>query len=320
MSIKQSQYFRLSLTSQCNLDCYFCHNEGQNKNQYRSNQLSCDDIVWVCDQMKQSGFTKFKLTGGEPTLRQDLPLIIDGLRKLGIDDLSLISNGTLLENKASILKSVGLQRINVSLYSLEPDRFKQNNGGSIKKLEAVKRGIEAALNSGYTDMKINYVYHGKEALDDLKEVLKYVSNKNLTLVILPLIPINLKGKDEETSLSDLYQIIKDLGISKEELITDAEGIKKRLITTTDNAKILLRVDELKDKMPFKQCSQCANTSDCKEGIFPLRMSSSGIIYPCLAGGRESVPMKKIIKMRDSKRFIDTIQSINNESILYVSMH
>ena len=320
MSIRPSRYFRLSITNQCTLKCYFCHNEGQDRDACTSNSLSSEDIKWVCKQMLQSGFTKFKLTGGEPTLRKDLPQIVTDLSELGIHDISIISNGTLLERTVDTLKTAGLHRINVSLYSLDPIRFKQNNGGSIQTLEAVKRGIEAALKSGYSDMKINYIYHGQEAIEDLKKVLEYVTNKGLVLVLLPLIPLNLKPEDEEISLIELYQLIKSWGIKEEKFITDAEGIQKRLITTTNNAKILLRTDKLRDNIPFKKCSQCENSAECKEGIFPLRMSSNGTIRPCLAGGLKSIPMREMIDARDSKRFLDIIQYIKNEGASDVSVY
>lgn len=308
--IKSSRYFRLSVTNQCTLKCYFCHNEGQNKDLCKASDMTKDDIIWVVEMMKKSGFTKFKLTGGEPTLRKDLPEIIQGIRSMGIDDVSIISNGTLLGKMVQSLKDAGLKRINVSLYSINEDRFIKNNGGTATKLKAVKYGINKAIQVGYTDMKINYIFHGMEAVDDLKAVLQYVSEKKLTLVLLPLIPVNINKYDEDVSLDQLYKLISDWGIQNEQIITDTEGIEKRLIVTNNKAKILLRNDELKDKSPFKHCFSCDNKSECREGIFPLRMSSNGTLRPCLAGGVKGIPTINMIRARDSVSFLKTIQSIN----------
>ncbi|MDX7719401.1 radical SAM protein [Aeromonas caviae] len=305
----RSQYFRLSITNQCTLNCYFCHNEGQDKKRDEGALLSCDDIVWVCKQMKAHGFSKFKLTGGEPLLRKDLPNIVARVLALGIDDLSIITNGTLLGRRVAELAAAGLPRLNVSLYSLSPALFYEHNGGSTSKLESVKRGIDLAIEHGYTDMKINYVFHGKERIDDFKAALKYVGERNLTLVVLPLIPLNAKASDEEITLQQLYSIIAEIGIVDEVPIIDAEGIRRRLITTSTGGKILLRIDELKDRLPFSRCNECDNKSECREGIFPLRMSADGMFRPCLAGGMGVVDARDAIRDRNEVLFGHLVTSI-----------
>ena len=305
----RSQYFRLSITNQCTLNCYFCHNEGQNKGRLPGEFLSCDDIVWVCNQMQEQGFTKFKLTGGEPLLRKDLPRIISRLCEIRINDLSIITNGTLLEHRIASLCDAGLPRLNISLYSISPDLFKIHNGGTAKQLNAVMRGIDAAIAHGYSDIKINYVFHGKERIDDFKAVLKYVGERDLTLVTLPLIPINAKPSDEYVSLQQLYSIINGIGIVDEKTVVDAEGIHRRLIKTANGCKILLRLDELKDCTPYPHCNSCENKSECREGIFPLRMSSDGFFRPCLAGGRGFVDVKPIIYARNQQAFSKVVMSI-----------
>lgn len=86
--MKQSKYFRISLTDKCNLNCSFCNNEGQMKGRGTSASLSAQDIVWISSVASRCGYTKFKLTGGEPALHPGLLDIARGISSLGVQDLS----------------------------------------------------------------------------------------------------------------------------------------------------------------------------------------------------------------------------------------
>lgn len=305
---KLTKYFRMSITDQCTLSCYFCHNEGQCQSA-SAEKLTAEDFIWVCGQMKSIGFEKFKITGGEPTLRKDLPEIIRGIKKHGIDDVSIITNGTLLKKSLPKLMDAGLKRLNISLYSLNKDKFSRDNGGSSKQLESIKAGIDIVLENGFHDTKLNYVFHGSRDIDELERMLSYASDKNLILVILPLIPISIREGDENTSLQELRAILSIWGIEKEIVCQDKEGISKRFITMKSGATVLLRDDELSVKLPYKDCITCSEKSECREGIFPLRMTSIGEFIPCLAGGVARVSARTVIKARDSKKLLKLVKGV-----------
>lgn len=303
----KSRYFRLSLTNKCNLSCYFCHNEGQ-ENYMDYSMLTADDIIWSCQQAYKYGFKKFKLTGGEPTLRKDIFKIVEGLTGSGISELSMITNGSTLYTLANKFKESGLPRLNVSLYSINEAKFISNNGGSVKLLNNIIKGIDKAIQCGFSDMKINYVFHGKKEILDLFEIIDFCKERDLTLVVLPLLPYNLKPKDEQIKLKETYNILNEYGITNEEVIVDNEGIKKRLILLNNGAKVLLRVDELNTFEPYTECKSCAKHSMCREGIYPIRLSSNGVLRPCLAGGREDIDAMELIKSRDTNKFLNVLKS------------
>jgi cyclic pyranopterin phosphate synthase len=296
-----SRYFRLSLTSECNLSCYFCHNEGQERLFVNRTWLSSEDIVWACEVARSCGFTKFKLTGGEPTIRKDLLDIISGLRTVGIDDLSMITNGTRLKAMASALRSAGLPRLNVSLFTLDPKRFHEQNGGTTKTLRTITEGIDEAIKVGFDDLKINYVWHHRDRLDDFLAVARFAGERSITVVVLPLLDeYGVRTGDERTSLDMVYSVLRGLGIQEEHTTVDGESIRRRLIRLSMGTRVLLRMEELGEVGPYAECVRCPKRGECREGIYPVRLAADGVLRPCLAEGRAPINLYETIKTRDAE--------------------
>lgn len=149
-------YLRISVTDRCNLRCIYCMPpEGISLNG-RENILTYEEIVSVVEAAATIGITKVRITGGEPLIRPDLVGLIKKLSAItGIDDLSLTTNGILLARYARELKEAGLRRVNVSLDSLKPDKFRFIARAG--ELEEVLKGIETAHEVGLIPVKINMV-------------------------------------------------------------------------------------------------------------------------------------------------------------------
>ncbi|MDD1777367.1 MAG: radical SAM protein, partial [Candidatus Helarchaeota archaeon] len=138
---------RISITQRCNLDCIYCHREGQGAESER--EMTVDEIIRILNLSTRFGINKVKYTGGEPLLREDLPEIIQESHKItDIKDISIVSNGILLEKYAQKLSKAGLDRINVTLDTLDPQLYADitNHEGSL--VDQVQNGIKAALNAG----------------------------------------------------------------------------------------------------------------------------------------------------------------------------
>ena len=148
-------YLRISLTDHCNLRCVYCMPEDMT---FRPNAelLQDDELLRLVNVFARLGFDKLRLTGGEPTVRAN---VVDLVRQMaavpGIQSLSMTTNGVLLEKLARPLKEAGLQRVNVSLDTVDPERFKRITRWG--KLEQVWAGIRAAEEAGLTPVKINAV-------------------------------------------------------------------------------------------------------------------------------------------------------------------
>jgi len=148
-------YLRISLTDHCNLRCIYCMPEDQT---FRPNaDLMQDDEILLLTQLFASlGFDKIRLTGGEPTVRAHVVDIVRGIAQTpGIRSVSMTTNGLLLSRLAGQLAEAGLQRVNISIDTLDPDKFKRLTRWG--KLEDVWKGIMAAEEAGLTPIKLNAV-------------------------------------------------------------------------------------------------------------------------------------------------------------------
>lgn len=311
LSNPHSRYFRISITDKCNLNCYFCHKEGQfNSSDFAD--LSSEDIIWSAGVAVESGFTKFKITGGEPTLREDLPHIIRGIKKRRAKDVSLTTNGIKLSRICTSLKNAGLDRINFSINSFNTFSFKHDCSGDREQLDEVIKGIDSAIKEGFENIKLNFIFSNPERSKDLKEVIEFSKNRNLRLSVLPILNYNLKPDDRIYSFDELYEMVKQTGIRSEKIIIDTDGLRQRLIITNSGAKLVLKMDRLSNRNPFKACAECHHKSDCLEGIFPYRLSSKGALSPCLAKGIPEVNIRSAIERRDASEFKQILTKINNK--------
>ena len=146
---------RISVTDRCNFRCTYCMPEHGLAWVPRHEVLSFEEIerlARVC--VERFGFDSIRLTGGEPTVRAHLPVLVAKLAALGVD-LSMTTNGSALSALAGPLRAAGLSRVNISLDSLRPDRFAQLTRRH--ELAAVLEGIEAALDAGFSPVKLNVV-------------------------------------------------------------------------------------------------------------------------------------------------------------------
>ncbi|MBB6429846.1 GTP 3',8-cyclase MoaA [Algisphaera agarilytica] len=163
-SLSAVKLLRLSLTDRCNLRCVYCMPDDGVTFYDHADLLSADDIVAVAAAAREAGVTHFKITGGEPTLRKDLVELVRRLAALGPEDLSMTTNGLRLGQRggqlAHELREAGLDRITVSLDSLDPQTFGKISGDRGFTLEQVWAGINAATQAGFEKLKLNVVVIG----------------------------------------------------------------------------------------------------------------------------------------------------------------
>lgn len=165
---RQIDYLRISVVDRCNMRCVYCMPLDGIRFLPNSDLLTAQEIEMVVRAAIRVGFQKFRLTGGEPTLRSDLVEIVERVTRVdGIHDLAMTTNAMLLENLAQPLKEAGLTRINVHLDSLNPETVeRQMRWGSFAR---VWQGIMAAEAAGLTPIKLNAVvtagYNESEVVD-----------------------------------------------------------------------------------------------------------------------------------------------------------
>jgi len=148
------RYLRISLTDRCNLRCVYCMPEEMQFSP-RDELLTADEILSIVRAARELGFDKIRLTGGEPTVRPELLDIVRGISALGFRAISMTTNGLRLKELARPLKEAGLERVNVSVDTLDPRKFHRITRWG--KLDMVMEGIRAAEEAGLTPLKINAV-------------------------------------------------------------------------------------------------------------------------------------------------------------------
>jgi len=186
------EYLRISVTDRCDLRCHYCMPADFNDFPPLEEQLSDAEIIRISRLFSELGTHRIRLTGGEPLVRHGLPQLVQGLSELpAIDDLSLSTNATRLASQAQALHRAGISRINVSLDTLRPERFKAITRG---KLEKVLRGLMAAKDAGFHPIKINMVVMKDINDDEVEAMVDFCLEHDFTLRFIETMPMGDTGR------------------------------------------------------------------------------------------------------------------------------
>ena len=178
---RQLSYLRLSITDFCNFRCDYCLPNGYTANAGKRphNELSVSEIDILIQAFAKLGTTKVRLTGGEPSIRQDLPRIIELAKQTqGIQTVAVSSNGYRLAKHLSDWQTAGLNQLNISIDSFDPTIFKQITGFDI--LPTLLQDIDTLLATTDIKLKLNGILMADTAFDNLQSVLSFVKNRPVT--------------------------------------------------------------------------------------------------------------------------------------------
>lgn len=205
---REIDHLRLSLTDHCNLACRYCIPEGaQPDGQMMDVEFAFDLVRWL----SQSHGVRFvRLTGGEPLLYPRLIELIERISALGtLDQITLTTNAQALAQQACDLESAGLSRINISLDTLRPDRFRTvTRGGHLAHTLA---GVEAAVNAGLTPVKINVVAQRGFNEDELADMAEWGLSRGCVVRFLEVMPIGPLAHVTDQHLVPASEILEQLG-------------------------------------------------------------------------------------------------------------
>jgi cyclic pyranopterin phosphate synthase len=189
---RQMSYLRISLTDRCNFRCVYCMPAIGMKFQPREELLTDEELLRVVGLCAKAGFTKLRLTGGEPTIR---PHLVDLIREMksfpGIEEISMTTNALLLSRMADDLKAAGLDRINVSFDTLDPVKFKEMTRGG--RLDLVWAGLEAADRVGLKPIKINSVVVKDQNDEEVADLAALTLERDWQMRFLEIMPMEGVG-------------------------------------------------------------------------------------------------------------------------------
>lgn len=262
---RKASSLRIAVTQRCNQKCIYCHNEGQIPS---TKEMSLEELDKILAAAASIGAKKVKITGGEPLVRKDIVDVVDACSRL-FKEVSLTTNGVLLENLAGPLREAGLSRINISLDSIDERTYHKITGRN--HLAKVLKGIEAACRTGFGSIKLNAVILNGLNHTELEALTQFSAEKSAILQL-----IELTARKDETS-SPFYQTYHyDLGDFERTLGTWATDVRtneihnrKRYVLRVNGWKATVEVVRSMSNRDF--CANCTR----------IRVTSDGRIKPCL---------------------------------------
>ncbi len=178
---------RISLTDRCTLSCIYCVGKEPRKLYPKADVLTLEEILEISRIFVSLGIRKIKLTGGEPLVRKGVSGLIKEMKQIpGLYDLSLTTNGVLLPKYIDELKNAGLKRINISLDTLQKEKYKIITGSA--QFYDVVKGIEMALNKNFSPVKINVVLLNGINSDEILDFIMLTQKKDLIVRFIELMP------------------------------------------------------------------------------------------------------------------------------------
>lgn len=279
-------YLRISVTDRCNFRCVYCMPPNGVVWRDHDEMLTYEEITEIVKAAAKEGVTRVRLTGGEPLVRRNLPELIHSLAEIpGLEDISLTTNATLLEEMAEPLAKAGLNRANVSLDTLDSDKFARiTRKGS---LDRALRGIQAAETAGLNPIKLNAVVVRGVNDDELIDLARLTIDHNWQVRFIELMPVSNtedwgfgfpQAGDRYVSVQEMHKILAPLGLVPAE---EENGNGPARYFRIPGAKSIVGfISPLGEHF----CSTCNR----------LRLTADGNLRPCLLNDVE-IPIRDALR-------------------------
>lgn len=274
-------YLRLSLTDQCNLRCLYCTPQAINNKLNSVELLSYEEILRVVQLAVEMGVKKIRLTGGEPLVRRDITTFISGLADIkGLEDIRLTTNGVLLADHAEQLYQAGIRKLNISLDTLRPERFREITGADL--FDRVWRGITTVRDMGFAPIKINVVAMNGINEDEFLDFAKLSLTEPYQVRFIEFMPMGKDtawDKEKYISADTIKERLEKLGSLNPVATAGMEGPAR-----------VFQFEGAKGKIGFISPISHHFCDKCNR----LRLTSEGKLRSCLLTDQET-DLKTIIR-------------------------
>lgn len=279
---------RITLTNRCNVNCLYCHHDGMVRSK---DEMTADELYAICKIAKKIGVRKIRLSGGEPLLKKDIVEIVEKIASLDFKDISMTTNGILLEKYAKDLKEVGLDRVNVSLDTLDRKTYEIITKKDY--LNDAKKGILKAVEVGLYPVKINMVIMKDINQNEIKDMFKFCKDNDIVLQLIEL--IESENCDDDKFSEDYHYKLDDI---EKELADIADDVREREFMQ-GRKKYYINGGEIEVVKPVDNATFCANCSR-------LRITPDGKIKPCLLRNDNLVELISHVRNGESEEKLEEI--------------
>ena len=201
------EYLRISVTDRCNFRCVYCMPEEGVSCLAHDEVLTFEEIVTICKSAAQLGISKIKLTGGEPLVRKDFVELVRKIKSVpGIEEITLTTNGLLLENQLEAIIEAGISKINISLDTLDRVRFKEIT--KVDGLDTVLRAIHKAAHHPKVQVKVNSLIAKNFNESEILALAELAKNESISVRFIELMPIGLGRELKAISKDEVIEILE----------------------------------------------------------------------------------------------------------------
>ncbi|SMN00590.1 Molybdenum cofactor biosynthesis protein MoaA [uncultured Candidatus Thioglobus sp.] len=295
-------YLRVSVTDHCNYRCHYCRDEDHITETSRNEILSYEEIAKIVRLFSEMGVSKVRLTGGEPLLRKDILNLANLLNNIAnINDIPLSTNAALLAPIAGKLQAAGINRLNISLDSLDKKRFEEiTRGGDLSK---VIEGIDAAIAAGMHPIKLNMVVMRGVNDDEIEAMIDFAIARNIDIRFIETMPIGVAGINALNQHYSEADILKRIHKHLPKQLTAVQATatqgpaKSYLINNTHTSVGIISA------VSNNFCASCNR----------VRLTAKGRLILCL-GQQNSVSLRDALRSGMSDDEIKTliVNAINNK--------
>jgi cyclic pyranopterin phosphate synthase len=273
-------YVRLSVTDRCDLRCVYCMAEDMSFVP-RAQLLTLEELVRLGKAFVGLGVDKIRITGGEPLVRQNILRLFNSLGEQdGLRDLTLTTNATQLARHAKALKEAGVTRINISLDSLKPQRFRQLT--RLGDLNKVLAGIDAALEQGFKRIKLNAVILKHRNHDEVQDLVEFAHGRGMDISFIEEMPLGVIGDHDRAgayySSADILRDLRQHYVLQE--ATDRTGGPSRYYRRPGSSQLVGFISPHSHNF----CDTCNR----------VRVTATGRLLLCL-GQEHSVDLRRVLR-------------------------
>lgn len=288
-------YVRISVTDRCDFRCVYCMSEDMTFVP-RAKVLTLEELAEVGSAFVELGVDKIRITGGEPLVRRNVLRLFRDLGRLdGLRELVLTTNGSQLARMAGDLVEAGVKRVNVSLDSLDPDKFRRIT--RVGDLDQVLGGIEAARRAGFARVKINSVILKGRNDDEIGALVEYALTRGLDISFIEEMPLGVIGDHDRAEVYMSSDEIRELLERTHTLVPTTE--------TTGGPSKYFRVDGSDARIGFISPHSHNFCGSCNR----VRLTAEGRLLLCL-GQEHSVDLRDVLRRHpgDRERLKDAIRN------------